>query len=336
MGGGYAGYYLYVNKPTPFGDLNLKSYSENLNRTFKDYLVLSAKGFCMGASDVVPGVSGGTMAFILGIYDELIYAIRSFDLKCLQLFFTLKPRDLLNRISWQFLLAIVIGILTAVFSLARVLAWLLENRPVLIWSFFFGLVLASVLIVSRRIGQWKPKILVLLAGGIIGTYYLVGLVPVSTPNAWWFLLLSGGVAICAMILPGISGSFILVLLGKYKYVLDAVNQRDFLVLLLVGSGAVLGIVAFSRILGWFLKRYHDPTVAVLTGLMLGSLRKVWPWKETVETITDAHGYIVPLLQSNVLPGQWNMEVTVAIALMALGIMVVLILDHLANKKKPPL
>jgi putative membrane protein len=307
--------------------------SENINRTFKDYLILGAKGFCMGASDVVPGVSGGTMAFILGIYDELIYAIRSFDLKCLQLFFTWKPLELLNRISWQFLTAVVIGIFTAVFSLARVLAWLLENRPVLIWSFFFGLVLASVLIVSRRIGKWNPRIIVLLAGGIIGTYYLVGLVPVSTPNAWWFLFLSGGVAICAMILPGISGSFILVLLGKYKYVLDAVNQRDFLVLLLVGSGAVVGIIAFSRILGWFLKRYHDPTVAVLAGLMLGSLRKVWPWKETVETVTDAHGNIVPLLQSNFLPGQWNTEVTVAIALMSLGIMVVLILDRLANKKK---
>lgn len=313
----------------------MKRHSENMKRTFKDYLVLGAKGFCMGASDVVPGVSGGTMAFILGIYDELIYAIKSFDLKCLQLLFTLKLRDLMDRISWQFLVAVVIGIFTAVFSLARVLAWLLENRPVLIWSFFFGLVLASVLIVSRRIGQWKPKTFICLAGGIIGTYYLVGLVPVSTPNAWWFLFLSGGIAICAMILPGISGSFILVLLGKYKYVLEAVNQRDFLVLLLVGAGAVVGIIAFSRILGWLLRRYHDPTVAVLTGLMLGSLRKVWPWKENVETITDANGNIVPLLQSNILPGQWNMEVTAAISLMALGLMVVLILDWLANKKEAP-
>jgi putative membrane protein len=303
-----------------------------MNRTFKDYLVLGVKGFCMGASDVVPGVSGGTMAFILGIYDELVYAIRSFDLKCLQLFFTLKIRDLLDRISWQFLVAVVIGILTAVFSLAKILTWLLENKPVLIWSFFFGLVLASVLIVSRRIEQWKPKILIFLAGGIIGTYYLVGLVPVSTPNAWWFLFLCGGVAICAMILPGISGSFILVLLGKYKYVLDAVNHRDFVALLLVGTGAVLGIIAFSRILSWLLKRHHDLTVGVLTGLMLGSLRKVWPWKETVETIMDAHGNIVPLLQSNVLPGQWNTEVTAALALMAFGIMVVLFLDRLANKK----
>ena len=295
-------------------------------RSFIDYLILALKGFCMGASDVVPGVSGGTMAFILGIYEELINAIKSFDLKSVQLLVTLKIRMLLNRISWQFLLAVGIGILTAIFTLSRVLGWLLQNRPVLIWSFFLGLILASVVSVSRRIEKWRPSTCACLLGGITGTYLLVGLVPVATPNTPWFLFLCGAVAICAMILPGISGAFMLVLLGKYQYVLGAVNNRDFVILALVAAGACVGIVLFSRLLGWLLGKYHDMMVAILTGLMLGSLRKVWPWKETVESLVDVHGKVVPLVQTNILPGQWNGEVLAALFLMLAGLVMVLFLD----------
>ena len=301
------------------------------NRSFTDYIVLGVKGFCMGASDVVPGVSGGTMAFILGIYEELIDAIKSFDLKSLQSLVTLKFRPLLDRISWQFLLAVGLGILAAIFTLSRLLSWLLQNRPVFIWSFFLGLILASVLSVSRRVEAWKILTGLCLVGGTLGSYFLVGLVPVSTPNDYWFLFLCGAVAICAMILPGISGSYILVLLGKYQYVLDAVNHRDFLILGLVATGACVGIIAFSRILGWLLKNYHDLMVATLIGLMIGSLRKVWPWKETLESVVDSHGQIVPLVQSNILPGQWNGEVLAALSLMAAGLLAVLFLDWLGNR-----
>jgi len=303
------------------------------NRSFPDYIVLGVKGFCMGASDVVPGVSGGTMAFILGIYEELIDAIKSFDLKSLQFLVILKFRPLLDRISWQFLLAVGIGIFAAIFTLSSLLSWLLQNRPVFIWSFFLGLILASVLSVSRRVEAWRILTWLCLVGGTLGSYFLVGLVPVSTPNDYWFLFLCGAVAICAMILPGISGSYILVLLGKYQYVLDAVNHRDFLVLGLVAAGACVGIIAFSRILGWLLKNYHDLMVATLTGLMIGSLRKVWPWKETLESVIDLHGQMVPLVQSNILPGQWNGEVLAALSLMVAGLLAVLFLDRLGNRIK---
>ena len=305
----------------------------NKNRSFPDYIALSVKGFCMGASDVVPGVSGGTMAFILGIYEELIDAIKSFDLKSLQFLVTLKFRPLLDRISWQFLMAVGIGIFTAIFTLSRLLSWLLQNRPIFIWSFFLGLILASVLSVSRRVEAWRILTWLFLVGGTLGSYFLVGLVPVATPNDYWFLFLCGAVAICAMILPGISGSYILVLLGKYQYVLDAVNHRDFLVLGLVAAGACVGIIAFSRILGWLLKNYHDLMVATLTGLMIGSLRKVWPWKETLESVVDLHGQMVPLVQSNILPGQWNGEVLAALSLMVAGLLAVLFLDRLGNRIK---
>ena len=303
------------------------------NRSFPDYIVLGVKGFCMGASDVVPGVSGGTMAFILGIYEELIDAIKSFDLKSLQFFVTMKFRPLLGRISWQFLLAVGIGIFAAIFTLSGLLSWLLQNRPVFIWSFFLGLILASVLSVSRRVEAWRILTWLCLVGGTLGSYFLVGLVPVATPNAYWFLFLCGAVAICAMILPGISGSYILVLLGKYQYVLDAVNHRDFLVLGLVAAGACVGIIAFARILGWLLKNYHDLMVATLTGLMIGSLRKVWPWKETLESVVDSHGQMVPLVQSNILPGQWNVEILAATSLMVAGLLAVLFLDRLGNRMK---
>ena len=311
--------------------MNKNRAQQPANRSFFEYLVLTLKGFCMGAADVVPGVSGGTMAFILGIYEELIAAIKSFDLKSLKLLVTLKIRLLLGHVSWRFLLAVGIGILTAIFSLARVLSWLLQNRPVLIWSFFLGLILASVVSVSRRIEKWRLLIWLCFSGGMVGTYFLVGLVPVSTPTDPWFLFFCGAIAICAMILPGISGSFILVLLGKYQFILGAVNDRNFAVLSIVVAGACVGIALFSRLLGWLLNRYHDLTVAVLTGLMLGSLRKVWPWKETIESLVDTHGHAVSVVQANILPGQWDGEVFAAFLLMMAGLLAVFLLDRIADR-----
>jgi putative membrane protein len=286
----------------------------------------------MGAADVVPGVSGGTMAFILGIYEELIGAIRSFDLTFLRLLVAFRLRDAMARASWQFLAALGLGILTAVFSLARVLSWLLQNQPILIWSFFFGLILASVLAVSRHLSRLNIIIVMWILLGTLGAYLLVGMVRVSTPDAPWFLFLSGAIAICAMILPGISGSFVLVLLGKYQYVLDAVNNRDLITLILVAGGAGVGLMAFSRLLNWLLKNHHDPTIAILIGLMLGALRKIWPWKKTLENTTDAYGNIMPPIQANVFPSTWNSEVAVALCLMLGGLFVVLFLNFMARER----
>jgi putative membrane protein len=287
----------------------------------------------MGAADVVPGVSGGTMAFILGIYEELIDSIRSFDLDFFRLLLSLRPRDALDHVSWQFLLAVGTGILTAVFTFARVLSWLLQNRPVLIWSFFFGLIVASVFTVSRYIKTWSPSIFIWIGLGTISAYFLVGMIPISTPDTPWFLFMSGAIAICAMILPGISGAFVLVLLGKYSYVLRAVNQHDFFTLFLVATGAIAGLMSFVRLLKWLFDRHHDLTVAILTGLMLGSLRKVWPWKKTLQTITGPHGHSIVTAQTNILPHCWDKEVTTGLCLATLGLLIVLSLDFWAYKKK---
>ena len=211
--------------------------------------------------------------------------------------------------------------------------WLLENKPVLIWSFFFGLVLASVLIVSRHLERWNLPTMAWTALGALGAYVLVGMVPVKTPDAPWFIFLSGAVAICAMILPGISGSFILVLLGKYHYVLAAVNERNLFVLAVFTAGTLFGITSFVRLLSWLLKRHHDLTISLLTGLMLGSLRKVWPWKRTVETLVDSHGQAVPVSQVNILPSQWSGEVTAALILALTGFLVVLSLEFWAARQK---
>jgi len=302
------------------------------HRSFKSYIVLAIKGFCMGASDVVPGVSGGTMAFILGIYKELIESIGSFDLVFFKLLFSLKLGDAFNHISWRFLVAVGSGILMAIFSLARVLSWLLQNRPILIWSFFFGLIVASLFTVSRYLERYNPSIVACIGLGAACTYFLVGLVPLSTPDTPWFLFMSGAIAICAMILPGISGAFILVFLGKYHYVLEAVNNRDFLTLFIVAAGAGVGIISFVRFLNWFLNKYYNFTIAILTGFMLGALRKIWPWKKSLQSITDVQGNVI-IDQVNIIPNQWSTEVMHAIFLAVFGFLIVFVINFLAARNK---
>jgi putative membrane protein len=287
----------------------------------------------MGASDVVPGVSGGTMAFILGIYKELIESIRSFDLVFFKLLFSLKLGDAFNYVSWRFLVAVGSGILMAIFSLDRVLSWLLQNRPILIWSFFFGLIVASLFTVSRHLKEYSPSIFACIGLGAAFTYYLVGLVPLSTPDTRWFLFMSGAVAVCAMILPGISGAFILVLLGKYHYLLEAVNNRDFLTLFIVAAGASVGLISFVRFLNWFLNKYYNFTIAVLTGFMLGALRKVWPWKKSLRSITDMQGNVIATDHVNILPNQWSTEVMQALCLAVLGSLIVFLINFLAARKR---
>jgi putative membrane protein len=284
----------------------------------------------MGAADVVPGVSGGTMALILGIYEELIQSIKAFDWDCLRLVLRGRFSQLLDKVPLGFLLPLGMGILTAIFTLARGLSWLLNEYPVAVWSFFFGLVLASAFVVGRRIVKWNWSTFLGIVLSAIAAYVLVGLVPINTPETLSFIYLCGAVAICAMILPGISGSFILVLLGKYQYVLDAVGRLDVVVLGVFTAGTATGILLFVRLLSWLLNKYHQMTMAGLTGLMIGSLRKIWPWKSMTELVTNDAGSGV-MLARNMLPHQMTAEVYVAIGLALLGGLAVVLLQRLAEK-----
>jgi len=281
----------------------------------------------MGAADVVPGVSGGTIAFITGIYEELINSIKGFNLEAFKLFFTGRWRSFWKQVNGSFLLAVFAGIFISVLSLAKLLEYLLEHQAVLIWSFFFGLVLASSYVVSRKIKHWDYKIIVALVAGIAIAFYITSVTPTTTTDASWFVVFSGGLASCAMILPGISGSFILLLLGKYSFALHAVNERIILDLLLLGLGAVTGLILFANLLSWLLKKYHDLTIAMLVGFMIGSLNKIWPWKETLETIV-IEGEIKPLIEKNILPsfGNSSDEFGMALLLAFAGIALILFIE----------
>ena len=281
----------------------------------------------MGAADVVPGVSGGTIAFITGIYEELINSIKNINMEAVRLFFSGRWKSFWKQINGNFLLSVFAGVFISVLSLARLLAYLLEHHPVLIWSFFFGLIVASSYVVSRKIKNWDYPKVVALVGGIGIAFYITSVTPASTTDAVWFIIISGALASCAMILPGISGSFILLLLGKYAFVLHALNERIILDLALVALGAVMGLLLFANLLSWLLNRYHDVTIAVLVGFMIGSLNKIWPWKETLETIV-VDGEVKPLVEKNILPSAGNPEHSIWMALLmaAIGILVILALE----------
>jgi len=297
-----------------------------LSRTWVDYLWIAARGFAMGTADIIPGVSGGTMAFILGIYEELLDAIHAVNLTFVRRLLSGQWRAAFADFPWKFLLALLSGIGAAILSLSQVLHWALENEPQFVWAFFFGLVGASILVVRRRVRVWNMLNLTAAVLSAVGAYILVGLTPAETPHTSLLLFLSGALAICAMILPGISGAFILVLLGKYRYILGAVKSFDLLPLILVAAGAVVGLLAFVRVLRWMLNKNHDLMVAILTGFMLGSLRKVWPWK-----IIEPTGAMVR--EINILPAAWNGGVILAVLLMIVGVIVVLIIEHLANRRE---
>ena len=287
------------------------------------------KGIAMGAADVVPGVSGGTVAFIVGIYEELINSIKSINPTNLKLLFSLRIAEFWKAINANFLLALVSGIAISIFSLAKLITYLLENEPVLVWAFFFGLVLSSTYFVAKTITQWDWKTYLFFVIGTVGAYFITVATPTETPNNLFFIFLCGAIAICAMILPGISGSFILVLLGKYFYIMSAVKSLDIVVMLVFICGAFIGITSFSNVLSFLLRRFHNTTIATLAGFMLGSLNKVWPWKETVETYVDSHGHIKPLVEENILPNTLLWE---GVGLMLFGFILVYVLEKISQKK----
>ena len=281
--------------------------------------MLSVKGMCMGAADVVPGVSGGTIAFITGIYDELINSIKSINAASLKMFFTGKWGEFWKMINGKFLLFLLAGIGISVFSLAKIITWLLVAYPVLVWSFFFGLGLASTWFVGKDVKErnWKTGLGFLLGAAL--AFYITVATPAETPSHFLFIFLCGAIAICAMILPGISGSFILVLLGKYFFIMEAVKTLDLKVIAIFGIGACVGITSFSRLLSYALSHMRNITLAVLSGFMLGSLNKVWPWKETLEGV-----------EQNVAP---NAFVWQAVCLALLGFVMVYGIEKISSKSE---
>ncbi|MEM9407864.1 MAG: DUF368 domain-containing protein [Acidobacteriota bacterium] len=274
--------------------------SSDTARGPKDYVYLVFTGIVMGAADVVPGVSGGTMAFIMGVYQELLDAIRSVDLKVARLALRLRIREILEVVPWKFLLALGSGILAAGLTLAGVVSWLLEHQPVYLYSLFFGLVLASVVAIGTQV-RWSTGAVLTMLFGTALAWWIVGLVPLQMPHDPLTVFLSASVTITAMILPGISGSLILLILGQYEYILNAVKSLDIVTLIPFVLGLIVGLASFARVLGWLLRTYRQRTITLLVGFMIGSLRKIWPFKETLETMVDRHGEVVPLLERNVAP-----------------------------------
>lgn len=289
----------------------------------------------MGAADVVPGVSGGTIAFISGIYEELLTSISSFNLGLIKVVRKEGIKAVWKKVNGNFLLALFAGIIISVISLAKLIESLLENHPILIWSFFFGLVLASIIYVGKQISKWNFGSVFLMVFGAVLAYYITTLNPlVSENSSLWFLFIAGSIAICAMILPGISGSFILVLLGAYKPVLNAVNNKDFVSISVFMVGAVIGLLSFSRILKWLFSKYKNFTLAALTGFIIGSLNKIWPWKETLTWRTNSKGIEVPLNQLSISPSAYegDSQLMMATVLAVVGFGLILLLEKLATRK----
>ncbi len=308
------------------------------NNGISKHLMLTFKGMAMGACDLVPGVSGGTIAFITGIYEKLIQSIRSFNGTLLKMLWKGQMASAWHHIGGNFLLAVVVGIAISLFTLANLMGWLLQHHAMVVWSFFFGLILGSAIYVGRKITRWHIlSIALLLAGGALA-YAITLATPATTPETWWFIFISGSIAMCALILPGISGAFILILLGKYEFMLQALRQFQVDVVLIFLIGGATGIMAFSHLIGWLFKKHPNATLALLSGFMIGSLNKLWPWKEVTSWRINSLGEEVPLLEKSIMPGHYEMlygqDPRVLVMLLAAlgGMALILIFAGLAGSK----
>jgi len=293
------------------------------------------KGMGMGIANIIPGVSGGTIALITGIYDDLLSAIKSANTKMVGHLLTFDLKSALSELHIRFILSLFLGIGIAVLSLARIMNYLLHHHAMLTWSMFFGLIAASIWVVGRQVEKWDPGTGISFLFGAVSAYVIVNLVPATTPEDLWFIFLSGMLAICAMILPGLSGAFILLILGKYEYII-ATLKNPFLsenigIILVFISGCAVGLAGFARFLKLLLQKYHSLTLAFLTGLMFGSMRKVWPWKETLETAM-IHGKLRVLKEKNVLPQAIDSELAFAICLIIVGFVAVFALERLSHNR----
>ena len=263
-----------------------------MQRRLQDYFIISLKGIAMGAADAVPGVSGGTIAFISGIYEELISTISNVNISLFRTLFTKGVKAFWQQANGNFLTALLLGIIVSFVSFMRLAKYLLEHHPILIWSFFFGLIVASIYFVGKQITKWGFATIISLIVGAVIAFYITTLPALANNDNSWFLFMSGAIAICAMILPGISGSFILIILGSYKTLSNAFHDFDIKKIVIFATGAIIGLLSFSHILKWLFKHYHNITMALLTGFIFGSLNKVWPWKRTISVMEDKTGEIV--------------------------------------------
>ncbi|WP_299368631.1 DUF368 domain-containing protein [Winogradskyella sp.] len=319
-----------------------------MQRRFLDYLIVAFKGIAMGAADVVPGVSGGTIAFISGIYEELIESIDRINLSVFRVWKQQGFKTAWKSINGTFLLALFSGIAISILSLSKLIKWLLHNEPILLWSFFFGLVLASIIYIAKQIKTWSVKIIIAIIVTSVLSYYITLAEPFASPDSPFYLLFCGFIAIIAMILPGVSGAFILLILGAYQTAIDTVNNlRDGLIngnmelfkdallkFALLGIGAVVGLKVFSKALNWMFKHQKNLTLAILTGFMIGSLNKIWPWKKILKTRINSKGEEVTLLDKSVLPSSYegDNQMLLAIIFTVIGITTILILEYLGRHK----
>ena len=291
----------------------------------------------MGAADIVPGVSGGSIALIAGIYQELLDSINSFNWNNLLLLKSFRIKEFYFRMNGNFLLSLVLGIMTSIFALSRVITYLMDEHPIPLWSFFSGLILVSAFLILKETKKWNFVIIVSIAIGTAFAWWVTNLPPTTTPDAPWFTFVAGAIAICAMILPGISGSFVLLILGQYERILQAVMDKDFFTLALFASGCLVGILSFSRVVAFLLRRFHAATIGLLSGFMLGSVNELWPWKLVTSWRTSSSGKEVPFLTENILPGDYLAQVGLqpqlgwAIGAFFFGIGLVLFIEWLASK-----
>jgi len=301
----------------------------------KEAAILTLKGLCMGSADIIPGVSGGTIALITGIYSQLLRAIKSIGLEMAGKLLKFDVRGALSEVHIRFLLSLFAGIILAILSLARLMNFLLHNYPVPTWSLFFGLIAASIFVVGRQVRGWIGNPGFWFIAGTVAAYFIVGMIPVSTPEKLWFIFISGVIAICAMILPGISGAFILLILGKYEFITGTLKnpfiQNNMLIIIVFCAGCAVGLLGFSRILNYFLENYYNSALAFLTGLMTGSMQKIWPWKEVLSS-KIIRGKEHVMAYSNVLPKELDAEFFFAVSLVIFGFILVISLERLTMDK----
>lgn len=291
----------------------------------------------MGAADVVPGVSGGTIAFITGIYDTLLESIRRVNPSIFSLWRNDGFTAVWKHINGTFLASLLTGILTAILTLAKAVSYALESHPIIIWSFFFGLIIASAIHMIKQVERWSVAEIAMAIAGAVFAYGITVASPISMEFNMLTVFISGAIAICAMILPGISGSFILLLLGMYAPVLDAVKSLNLSILGLFAVGCLAGILSFSHVLSWLLRQYRGMTLAFLTGLLIGALGKVWPWKQAISFRINSSGEQVPLVEKILTPGSFETAtsqdplVVTAIIMMIVGFVLVLGLEKVSEK-----
>ena len=308
-------------------------------RNLKEYFLLFLKGMGMGAANVIPGVSGGTIALITGIFERLIDSIKSFDFVALRLMIKFQLKEFIKHTDLFFLISVLSGAVFSVFSLAKLLEFLFENYPIYIWAFFFGLILASVYFVGKTVEKWSISVIITF---IVGTGIAVAisvLSPATENDSFFYLIICGVVAICSMILPGLSGSFVLILMGNYELVMiQAVSNVNLKILFPVAIGAGGGLVLFSHLLSWVYKKFKNETISILTGFILGSLLVLWPWKNEIYRLDEAGNFVMKKGEKVIqgydrfIPDSMTTEVWIAILMMVIGVVTIWIMEKVLNKE----